>query len=203
MLKGRDMLGEPLSAVTGGVGLSGIVGRETVEVSFGRRSYTAYISSVMSENGEIFILYYIDNTEHKRIAEEYVLSKPAVTLFYIDNIDEIFQNARDSERAQITSKVENLLEDWTSKANGLFRRYSSDRYILIVEQRDLQAILLKKFDILDRVRSIQTGVNINVTLSIGVGQGSTLKVGSTPVRRWTWRWGGAALQKRGKNQKRL
>jgi c-di-AMP phosphodiesterase-like protein len=175
VLKNRDMLGEPLSAVTGGVGLSGIAGRETVEVSFGRRSYTAYISSVMSENGKIFILYYIDNTEHKRIAEEYVLSKPAVILFYIDNIDEIFQNARDSERAQITSKVENLLEDWTSKANGLFRRYSSDRYILIVEQRDLQAILLKKFDILDRVRSIQTGVNINVTLSIGVGQGSTLK----------------------------
>ena len=76
------------------------------------------------------------------------MGKPAVTPFYIDNIDEIFQNARDSERAQITSKVENLLEDWTSKANGLFRRYSSDRYILIVEQRDLQAILLKKFDIL-------------------------------------------------------
>jgi c-di-AMP phosphodiesterase-like protein len=174
VLVNGDVYGDSLSVVTGGINVAGIMDKESVEVSYGKRSYTAYISYISGDAG-FYVLYYIENTQYKKIAEEFALSRPAVILFYIDNMDEILKNARDSERAQITGKVENLLEDWTSETSGLLRRYGSDRYMLIIEQRDLQSILLKKFDILDRVRSVQTGSNINVTLSIGVGQGSTFR----------------------------
>lgn len=47
--------------------------------------------------------------------------------------------------------------------------------MIILEQRHLDSIIEGKFDILDRVRAIQTSDRISVTLSVGVGQGETLK----------------------------
>lgn len=35
-------------------------------------------------------------------------------LIYIDNIEELMQNMRDSERAQLAGRVETLLEDWVA-----------------------------------------------------------------------------------------
>lgn len=175
VLGGRDVYGDSVAVVTGGIGAEKFKGQESVEISLGNRSFTAYISSVLSGETVILVLYFIENTKYKNIEKEFTLSRPGVVLFYIDNLEEILKNARESERAQITGKVENLLEDWTSKANGVFRRYGSDRYMLIAEKRDIEEMIAQKFDILVRVRSIQTGSNINVTLSIGVGQGSTLR----------------------------
>ena len=69
-----------------------------------------------------------------------VTKDPAAVLLYIDNMDELLQNARDSERAQLSGRVETLIEDWASSTTGVLRKYSSDRFLLIVEQRHLQHI---------------------------------------------------------------
>ncbi len=175
VLENNAVYGESLSVITGGPNAADLSKKKFVDVSYGSRRYTAYISKVTSDDTALYVLYYIENTRYKKVFEEYMLSRPSVVLIYIDNMDELLQNARESERAQISGKVETLLEDWTSKTSGLLRRLASDRFLLIVEQRHLQQIILQKFDILDKVRSVQTGANISVTLSIGVGQGATLR----------------------------
>lgn len=78
--------------------------RRQLEVVCGGRQYTVYTGDVRVRDATLYVLYYVDNTELKRVAEEYALSRPAVMLIYIDNIEELMQNMRDSERAQLAGR---------------------------------------------------------------------------------------------------
>ena len=53
--------------------------------------------------------------------------------------------------------------------NGLVRKYENDKYILIFENKNLQQIQSRKFDLLDQIREIDEGNTISITLSMGVG----------------------------------
>lgn len=175
VLDGTDAFGDPLETIMGNLKIKELQKKRFVDIQVLCRSYTVYISPVRVRESTLYILYYIDNTRLKEIAEEYALSRPAVMMVYIDNIEEVMQNIRDSERAQITGRVETILENWIGSTTGILRKYGSDRFMIILEQRHLDGIIEGKFDILDRVRAIQTSDHISVTLSIGVGQGETLK----------------------------
>ena len=145
--------------------------------------YTVYTSTVRVRDTALYVLYYVDNTHLKEIAEEYALSRPAVMMVYIDNVEEVMQDIRDSERAQITGRVETILEDWVGATSGILRKYGSDRFMVLLEERHLEQMVAGRFDILDRVRSIQTSERISVTLSIGVGQGETLRESEAMARQ--------------------
>ena len=175
VLDGGERYGESLGTVTDGLTVQDLQKRSTAEVRYAGRRYTAYISQVYIRDTDLYLLYYVDNTQLKETAEEYALSRPAAMLVYIDNIEELMQNIRDSERAQLSGKVENLLENWMAGTTGILRKYSSDRFLVVLERRHLQQIIGSKFDILDKVRAIQTGEHVSITLSIGVGQGETLR----------------------------
>ena len=167
------------------------------------RCYTVYTSTVRVRDTALYVLYYVDNTHLKEIAEEYALSRPAVMMVYIDNVEEVMQDIRDSERAQITGRVETILEDWVGATSGILRKYGSDRFMVLLEERHLEQMVAGRFDILDRVRSIQTSERISVTLSIGVGQGKPCGIRSDGQ---TGHRNGARPRRRpggGQNQKRL
>ena len=171
VLDGNELFGESVGVPTGGATMGELQKKKFIDVSYAGRRYTVYISPVRVREATLYVLYYVDDTQLKEIAEEYALSRPAVMMVYIDNIEELMQNIRDSERAQLSGRVETLLEDWISITSGILRKFGTDHFMVVVEQRHLQKIIEGRFDILDRVRTIQTGDHMSVTLSIGVGQG--------------------------------
>ena len=175
VLDGNELFGESVGVPTGGATMGELQKKKLIDVSYAGRRYTVYISPVRVREATLYVLYYVDDTQLKEIAEEYALSRPAVMMVYIDNIEELMQNIRDSERAQLSGRVETLLEDWISITSGILRKFGTDHFMVVVEQRHLQKIIEGRFDILDRVRTIQTGDHMSVTLSIGVGQGDTLR----------------------------
>ena len=175
VLDGNELFGESAGVPTGGATMGELQKKKFIDVSYAGRRYTVYISPVRVREATLYVLYYVDDTQLKEIAEEYALSRPAVMMVYIDNIEELMQNIRDSERAQLSGRVETLLEDWISITSGILRKFGTDHFMVVVEQRHLQKIIEGRFDILDRVRTIQTGDHMRVTLSIGVGQGDTLR----------------------------
>ena len=183
VLDGDDVYGSPVEELTEGLSLAELLRRQPADAACRGRKFTVYASSVPVRDTALSVLYYIEDTRLKDIAEEYALSRPAAVLLYIDNMDELLQNARDSERAQLSGRVETLIEDWASSTTGVLRKYSSDRFLLIVEQRHLQRMVDARFDILDRVRAVQTGDHQCVTLSIGVGQGETLRESEEMARQ--------------------
>ncbi len=183
VLDGGEVIGEFVGGITDGCTLADLQKKRTIDVRLGGRRYNVCISVVPMRDTRLIVLYYMDNTRLINTAEEYAASRPAVMVAYIDNLEELMQDVRDSERAQMSGKVENLLEDWIGKTTGILRKCGTDKYMIVLENRYLQEILESRFDILDRVRTVQTGDRVGVTLSIGVGQGETLRESEEMARQ--------------------
>ncbi|MGI6264972.1 MAG: DHH family phosphoesterase [Acutalibacteraceae bacterium] len=182
VLSGKDAYGWEVDRIAGGLPAEFFTSSTAQVVRQDGRWYRVYSHAVEGEGKPLTLLYYFDDTEHQEILEEYTLSRPAVLLVYIDNLEELLQNTRDSERAQITGKVETMLEDWVGERRGLMRRYAGDRFLVVLEQRYLDQIVQEKFPILDQARQIETAGG-NVTLSIGVGRGETFLEGEGMARQ--------------------
>lgn len=143
-------------------------------INYGEKKYTVYATNIASSDKPQYCLYFIDNTEIKKLAEEYQFTRPAVLQMKIDNLDEVYQNYKNSECEVISGELENILEQWASQYPSFFRRIGSGKYVMVMEERGLQEIIDSKFDILKRIRDYKYGENpIEITLSIGVGRGGT------------------------------
>lgn len=174
VLKEEEAYGLSIETLTGDMPIHLFADAPAQSIRLGERWYTVYSNPVQTDASLLYLLYFLDDTEHQELLEEYAQSRPVVMVLYIDNVEELMQNTRDSERAQITGRVETLLEDWVVERKGIMRRYSNERFLVVTEQRYLDDIIRGKFHILDQVRAVQTANGTSITLSIGVGSGDTL-----------------------------
>ena len=122
----------------------------------------------------MMILYFIDDTENKKLQTEYKNSKSCVGIIMIDNYEEIMQRLDDSEKTQITAKIDKEIYDWANKTNGILIKTDRDTYVYLFEQRYLEDIKEDKFSILDKIKEIDNKEKVQFTLSIAVSnEGST------------------------------
>lgn len=144
-------------------------------VRIGNQYFAVYSSEILAVDEKVYLIYLFDETKLRLTEREYYDSKPSLMLCVIDNIDEIYQNFKDSECTAIIGAIEKMIEEWVTSYGGLCRKYSSDRVMVIVEERGLQKMLSDKFSILDKVREFTyDGKNVDITLSIGVGKDDKL-----------------------------
>ena len=87
----------------------------------------------------------------------------------MDGYDTITGDMKESERARMMEQVNRLLETTIGRYQGFLSRISSCRYIALLEERDLEDLQDRRFDILDKMRQLDD--NMGLTLSIGVGRG--------------------------------
>ncbi len=170
VLKGRDCYGADFSRLMGGAHAENLVEHPTA-VQRGDRMYTVYGGVSSETNEKMYLLYFVDDTDLKRIADEYQLSRPSVGICVIDNLDELIQNARESERAQLSVRIETILEHWVGKTSGFMRKIGTGRFLFLLEERHMREIVAGRFAILDEVRAVTAGGRMSATLSIGVGRG--------------------------------
>lgn len=143
---------------------------ETKDKIFGVYTAKVYLHK-NSVKEYAYSLYFIDQTVLKKTYREYHSSRPAVAHIMVDNMDELLQNSKQSERAQLSVQLETILEKWMNNTTGFFKKFSDDRFIAIFEERHLAQIVDSKFSVLDDVRKITVGEHTNATLSIGIGRG--------------------------------
>ncbi len=174
VMDGREVYGSSLSDITGGLSLNVLFKKDAVDVTLSDRRYNVYLSRIQQEDTSLLLLYYVDNTRLKAIAEEYTASRPVALMVFIDNLEELSAEVRDSERAQIAGTVETMLEEWLGDGTGILQKYDSDRFLIVTEQRHLDKMIRGRFKILDEVRGMPRRGNNPITLSIGVGQGGSV-----------------------------
>ncbi len=180
ILEGNEAYGSSLTDITGGYTVADIRKKKMLDVMYARRKYNVYVSTVQEdEDTDFILLYYVDNTRLKEIAEEYTASRPVVLSVFIDNLEELSADVRDRQRAQLAGDVETLLEEWLGKGSALLQKYDTDRFLIITEKRHLEEMIRTRFQILDTVRNMPSGVHNHITLSIGVGQGKTVAQAAT------------------------
>ena len=117
-------------------------------------------------------LYFFDITDVVHTNKLYEDSKPIIATLFLDNYDEITQNMNDTQRSEINSMVTRVISRWASEYNIYFKRYSSDQFVAYLNQKILAEIEKSNFEILSQLREKSVGYRAQLTLSIGVGEGT-------------------------------
>ena len=122
------------------------------------------------------ILYFIDDTENKKLQKEYRDSKSCVGIIMVDNYEETMQRIDAGEKPQIIAEIDKKMYDWANKTNGVLIKSDRDRYVYLFEQRYLDSVKDDKFSILDQIKEINTKEKVQFTLSIAISnEGNTDK----------------------------
>ncbi|MGI6269733.1 MAG: DHH family phosphoesterase [Candidatus Howiella sp.] len=169
MLDGDDLFGQDIGTVVDEKARRALVEKKQAQVTYGDRIFSVFRSSTNYEGTTQLVYFFVDETKLLRTAEEYAASRPVVAIIALDNLDEITKNAKESEKAAVSGTIETVLENWASGSHGILRKLSSQRFMLIMEERSLETTIETRFDVLDQVRSLDFGGRGKATLSVGVG----------------------------------
>ncbi len=141
-------------------------------ISYENRWYRVLGVEKEENDVKLYTLYFLDVTQVQQEATLYKLTRPSVMLIMLDNYGEIMQQAKESEKSRILGEIDSTLEEFISNMTSSFiKRYDGDKFLVVVEEQHLEKMVETRFDILDKIRKIQTAGNLPVTLSIGVGRG--------------------------------
>lgn len=157
-------------------------GDEPLKILYRDNYYQVYVNKVKSKDskdGEMLLLYWINRTDLKEAKDTIDKEKIATILLYIDNLDEVKSSVEDSLRATITGNVETEIINYFNSYDATVRKYDDDRYLIIANNENLQKIIQKKFDILDKVRDLKVQSIIPLTLSI-----AATTDGETPLEQY-------------------
>ncbi len=159
-----------------GKNIRSIIGQDTGKffslnnewVSYRQKEYRVYGAEGGYANNKIY--YFIDLTELKHVADEFRLSHPCVMIIVIDNYEELIQNSKESEKSNLLGKFDGILEEYVGKSGGFMLKLKSDRFIAVVEDRDLEQMIGDKFSVLERAKSVVANNAVPLTISVGVGR---------------------------------
>jgi c-di-AMP phosphodiesterase-like protein len=115
-------------------------------------------------------IYLLDLTDLFRVRDEYIASRPVVSVILVDNYDELVNNLPDSNVSSMVAAIDAKLNEWAEGRGGLLRRVERNRYLFLFEDRYLADMIGEKFSILESIRSVTTPGGISATLSIGIGK---------------------------------
>ena len=115
------------------------------------------------------MLYWLDKTDYLKLEKEYNEEKNVIMLIQVDGYDEVLKSA--SERRSISNKLRDrkMLTSLENNTKGALKRTSKDKFILIMNKKELNEIEESKFAILDKIRDINHGNGLPVTISMGIG----------------------------------
>ncbi len=136
------------------------------------RRYRVYGSQVRTDDqlGTVLgVLYFTDLTELYQIRDEYVRSRPVVSIILIDNYDELTKNMTEGAISSLDAKINDAITQWAEDYHGLLRKLEKNRFLLVFEKYSLKAVTDGKFSVLEDTHQITNPAGLPVSLSIGMG----------------------------------
>ena len=142
------------------------------DVTIDRRRYRIHGTTVRADDPDgtvLGMLYFSDLTELYQVRDEYIRSRPVVSIILIDNYEELTKNLTEGAIANLNAQLNNAITKWTEGYHGLLRKLEKNRFLFIFERRDLSCAIEDKFSLLEEVHSIQNPAGMEASVSIGVG----------------------------------
>ncbi len=125
----------------------------------------------VSGNPEVmFMVYWRDITVSETLKKTYRDERLCISYVQVDNMEDIISQASDEKKASLRGEVETILRQWATRCQGAIIRLSKDMFVMLCDARNADINEANKFPILDEVRSIATGGDIPVSLTIGIGR---------------------------------
>ncbi len=143
----------------------------------GGRRYRIYGNYVKSEDDQTTVMlatvYFADMTEMFNVRDEFLRTRPVVSLLLIDNYDELTSNLTDAAVSKLDAQIYEAISKWTADLHAICRKTERNRYLLIFESKDLAKLQDGKFSILDSIRSVTNPAGVAATISLGIGKDGT------------------------------
>lgn len=115
------------------------------------------------------VFYLADLTEFYQIRDEYIRSRPVVSIILIDNYDELTRNMTEGAISAMNARLNDAIMKWSDGYHGLLRRLEKNRFLLVFEKRDLKSAVDEKFTILEDIHQITNPAGLGASISLGLG----------------------------------
>ena len=141
----------------------------------GGRRYRIYGNYVRSEDDattvQLATIYFADRTEMFNVRDEFMRTRPIVSIVLIDNYDELTANLSDSAVSTLDAQLNDVIANWTAGLEALCRKTERNRYLVIFESKDLAKLQENRFSVLlDDVRHVSSSSGMSATISLGIGK---------------------------------
>ena len=142
------------------------------DVTIHGRRYRVYGTTVKSEDpiGTVLgVFYFTDLTMLYQVKDEYVRSRPIVSIIMIDNYEELIKNLSEGAISALNAKLNDTITEWTEGYSGLLRKLDRNRFLFIFEKKHLSMAVEDKFSLLENISQITSPSGIPASISIGLG----------------------------------
>ncbi len=142
------------------------------DVALGGRRYRIYGTLIRLDDAEqsvLAMLYFNDLTELYQVRDEYVRSRPVVSIILVDNYDELTKNLTEGGISTLNAQINDSISKWTEEYHGLLRKMERNRFLFVFEKRDLNRAMEDKFSLLEDIHQIENPTGLAASVSIGIG----------------------------------
>ena len=144
--------------------------KERVEI--GDKTYRVIGEYIQTKEGKdedyLEQIYFMDETSKINLLRKYSDSKICVGILMIDNYEDILQRVSEDERSSLLLDIEKEIYNWANRYEALCLKTERDRFTIVFEQKQLEAMKESKFEIIDDIKKIETEQKVQATLSIAV-----------------------------------
>lgn len=155
----------------------------SVEVSCNGRDYRAQMQKIFMETLEdgvsivdvpqesnyLIALYLFDTTELNYYIRENQEQKMVAGLIYLDNYEEALESIEEVRRSMLVALIDRKISKYVSNLGGITKKLEKDKYFVSFNYKSLQELQANRFSLLEEVKTVNIGNEMNVTLSIGIG----------------------------------
>ncbi len=142
------------------------------DVTLNDRRYRIYGTMVEADDAHtthLGVLYFADLTELYQVRDEYIRSRPVVSIILVDNYEELTKNLSEGAISALNAKINDAITHWMEGYHGLLRRLEKNRFLLVFEKRDLKHAIAEKFSLLEEIHEISSPSGLAASISFGLG----------------------------------
>ncbi len=152
-------------------------------IRYGERDYRANMQKILlndliddvemlerdGNENYLYMTYLFDETELNRAIQENRDQRPVVGLVYVDNYEEAMERVDEVHQSLLSVLVDRRINHYFVGMQGLVRKLEKDKYLVVLNQKGLDALEEDRFSILEGVKTINIGNDVGMTVSIGMG----------------------------------
>lgn len=174
---------------------------ETLHVILNSRNYMVLLRKVMapdfddvnwrlsdtesawSGRNALIAMYLYDETDIIALQKENKEQKLVTGLLYIDNYEEALESIDEVRRSLLVALVDRKINKYMQGIDAIIKKLEKDKYLFILQQKNLPTLQANKFSILEEVRNVNIGNDMSVTISIGLGVNADTLISSYEYAR--------------------
>ena len=186
LFDGRDVKGQNVSGIFAELTVEDFVSseeRKEFETIYNDRAYrivcrrinvsdvftSTQVLSIEDDRDCLVAFYMFDETENKRLVKENSDQRLVAGHIYIDNYEEALESVEDVKKSLLTALIERKINQFGANIDAVVKKLEKDKYFITFQYKYLEGLQAGKFEILDEVRSVNIGNEMDMTISIGIG----------------------------------